>query len=563
MDFTVGDKYEILRPLGQGGMAEVLLAKQRGVEGIDKLVVIKRILPHYASDESFVAMFLDEARVAADLVHPHVASVHEVGEHDGSYYMVLEYLQGRDLRRLQRRLEGAARPIPPGHVVRIGMDVAQGLHYAHSKKGIDGKPLNIVHRDVSPQNVVVTFDGPAKLVDFGIAKASSQQERTETGIIKGKYTYMSPEQARGLLIDGRSDQFSLGVILWELLVGKRLFKRDNDVAVVSAIVDEDITAPADLVDIPAALNDVVMKMLAKAPDDRFATMRDVTLALEDASSSLSVSHTRLGTYLEELFAEELARERRLDNVGAKLLFDRTKSEATHEGTGKEDVDQTVLDAKVRSTVMQAAGNAGIELEDESTAPARSRSPTGPGIRAKGAAMAIGKPPPPILDDDAHFDATEFAPTSILADDDHPATMVLPRRREASPAPAPPTSRMPLVFAAAVALMALVGVVGVLVFAFRGPPTTGDLIVETTPKGARILLDGAITGKTTPDVLHGVSLGQTHRLRVELDDHKPLTVDVRIPKKRGEHRVQLELKRLPPSPIAPIRSDNPELVPIPR
>ncbi|MCP4500847.1 MAG: serine/threonine protein kinase [Deltaproteobacteria bacterium] len=367
MNLTIADKYEILRPLGQGGMAEVLLAKQRGVVGIDKLVVIKRILPQYASEQSFVAMFLDEARVAADLVHPNVVSVHEAGESDGSYYLVLEYLQGRDLRRLQRRLEKSTRPIPAGHVVRIALDAAEGLHYAHTKNDLEGRAMNIVHRDVSPQNIVVTWDGSAKILDFGIAKADSQQEHTETGIIKGKYTYMSPEQARGEKVDARSDQFSLGVILWELLTGKRLYKRDNDVAIVTAICEEKVSAPSDFADLPDDLDKVVLKMLNKDPADRYDSLRDVTLALEDcvSNSSLSASQARLGTYLEDLFLEELERERRLNDIGGNLLFEKTQSQAG------DDDNATVLDEKVRSTVLQAQ-RFPLRLDDDSTAPARSR-----------------------------------------------------------------------------------------------------------------------------------------------------------------------------------------------
>ena len=197
---VIAGKYTLLRRLGHGGMAEVFLAKQMSEGGFEKLVVLKRILPHLASGPEFVTMFLDEARIAADLRHPNIVTIADVGRVNDTLFMVMEFLHGQDIRKVQRKVAAFAQMIPLAHACQMAIDAAAGLHYAHTKHDLKGRDLQIVHRDVSPQNIIVTFEGSTKIVDFGIAKAAGQNTHTSAGVLKGKYTYMSPEQAQGEVV---------------------------------------------------------------------------------------------------------------------------------------------------------------------------------------------------------------------------------------------------------------------------------------------------------------------------------------------------------------------------
>jgi len=216
-------KYELIKRIATGGMAEIYLARVSGLPGFEKIVVVKRILPQLATNQEFVQMFLDEARVAATLHHPNIVQMYDIGAVDGNYFISMEYLHGEDLRSIARamRQKGQDR-VPLEHALGIGVGIAAGLHYAHEKVGFDGKPLHIVHRDITPQNIFVTYDGGVKLVDFGIAKASNRASETRYGSLKGKIPYMSPEQCRSEPLDRRSDIFSLGILLYEQTTSVRL-----------------------------------------------------------------------------------------------------------------------------------------------------------------------------------------------------------------------------------------------------------------------------------------------------------------------------------------------------
>ena len=261
MATTFAGKYEILRKLAQGGMAQVYLAKQQGIDGFEKVVVIKRILPHLAESNEFVQMFLDEARTAADLRHANIVNIYEVGEAESTYYMAMEYLHGRDIRRIQRQAEKRKMPIPLHVTLEILRQCAMGLHYAHSKTDLRGKALNIVHRDISPHNLIVTFEGTSKVVDFGIAKAESQTQQTASGVLKGKYSYMSPEQAAGKPLTALSDQYALGIVAWETLLMKRLFRRDNEIMTLHAILQNEVPKISSVrPDFPKELETIIEKM---------------------------------------------------------------------------------------------------------------------------------------------------------------------------------------------------------------------------------------------------------------------------------------------------------------
>lgn len=299
--------FEILCKLAMGGMAEIFLARTSGVGGFQKYVVLKRILPHFANDERFIQMFLDEARLAALLQHQNIAQVHDIGQSNESYFFTMEYLHGVDARQLANHLSKNGRTFPLRHALTIVAGAAAGLAYAHRKLGPNGEPLNIVHRDVSLSNIFVTYDGGVKIVDFGVARASQRSAQTQTGALKGKVGYMSPEQCRGLELDHRSDLFSLGVVLYALTTGQRPFRGgsdSNDLAAMFQVVNEAPRPPSELIeDYPAELERIVLKALEKSPDDRYASARAMLADIEDfaAHERMATSTSALAGFMEDLY----------------------------------------------------------------------------------------------------------------------------------------------------------------------------------------------------------------------------------------------------------------------
>jgi eukaryotic-like serine/threonine-protein kinase len=283
----LGD-YEIRSRLRAGGMATLFLAQRHGAAGVSRPVVIKVIHPHLAENEQIVRMFIDEARISSHIRHSNVVYVEEFGEHDGVYYIVMEYVDGCSLQQLLHACVAGGRKLSPAIAVHIAIEVAAGLHAAHETRGEDGEPLGIVHRDVSPSNVLLTRDGRVKVIDFGIAKARGRLGATRSGSgLKGKLRYMSPDQAWGRPIDRRADIYALGICLWELLAGRRLFRAKNDLAVLELVRNPVIPPPSQLnPEVSAALDAVVLRAIALRPDDRHQTAlelrRDLMAAVPDA-----------------------------------------------------------------------------------------------------------------------------------------------------------------------------------------------------------------------------------------------------------------------------------------
>lgn len=295
--------YRIVALLARGGMAELYLARKTGIGGFERFVVVKRIHPHLSDDEDFRAMFLLEARVAAALSHPNIVQVFDAGEHDGTYYFAMEYIHGEDLRKILRAAAKAHHGIDMGVPLSIMASVCAGLHHAHEKCGPDGESLGIVHRDVSPANVIVSYEGLVKVVDFGIARAANSSSVTRAGQRKGKCAYMSPEQAMGRQVDRRSDVFSIGILLWELTTLRRLFKGESDIAIMNSIIHDPIPLPSSVSpEYPPALEAIVMTALAKDPEDRYETALELQLALEAfaAAHQLDTSATAVRTVMVEL-----------------------------------------------------------------------------------------------------------------------------------------------------------------------------------------------------------------------------------------------------------------------
>ena len=301
-------KYYLLERINVGGMAEVFKAKTFGVEGFERLLAVKRILPNIAEDEEFITMFIDEAKIAVQLQHANIAQIFDLGKVDESFFIALEFVHGRDLRSIFDRMRNKGDSLPIAMACYVTMQVCEGLDYAHNKRDAQGRELNLVHRDISPQNVLIGYEGEVKLIDFGIAKAAGKASKTQAGILKGKFGYMSPEQVRGLPIDKRSDIFAVGIVLYELLTGERLFIGESDFSTLEKVRNVEIMPPSSYnKKIPQELERVVLKALARDPEDRYANAIDLHDDLQSFLYSVGEFFSRkdLAAWMKKTFAMEI------------------------------------------------------------------------------------------------------------------------------------------------------------------------------------------------------------------------------------------------------------------
>ncbi|MBI3994506.1 MAG: protein kinase [Nitrospirae bacterium] len=307
-------KYLLIDKVGTGGMAELFMAKQSGLKGFEKVMAIKRILPHLTEDAEFISMFVNEAKLAALLTHQNIVQIFDLGHIENAFFIAMEYVMGRDLRTILHRAKSLNQPMSVGHALLIISKVCAGLDYAHRKKDLSGRELNIVHRDISPQNILVSYEGEVKLVDFGIAKAASQSSETRTGILKGKLSYMAPEQARGREVDRRADIFAIGIVLYEMLTGHKLFKGDNDFNTLEKVREAKVEPPPTSLnkEVAPELEAIILKALAKEPEDRFQSAAELQTALEDHMSQKGhdFSTVRLAQYLQNLFQHDIEQDSR-------------------------------------------------------------------------------------------------------------------------------------------------------------------------------------------------------------------------------------------------------------
>jgi eukaryotic-like serine/threonine-protein kinase len=318
-------KYSLVAKLAVGGMAEIFLARLQGAAGFEKLVCIKRILPHLAKDQQLVNMFLAEARIAAQISHPNVCQVFELGEIGGRYFIAMEYLEGVPLSGFRRRDMYPHHP-DPRMVAGFGVQACEGLHHAHQLKRPDGSPLEVVHRDVSSSNLFATVDGVVKVLDFGIAKVQDASVRTSTGSVKGTYAYMAPEQLRGERLDRRTDVFAMGIVLWEQFARQHLFKRDTEFLTFQAITTDEIPDVRELAPhVPKEVAQVITRALSRDREQRFPTARALGEALSKAVAPL-------GPWQPSQIGEEVARA-----FGARLEDQRELIRVAREG-GVLDLD---------------------------------------------------------------------------------------------------------------------------------------------------------------------------------------------------------------------------------
>lgn len=362
-------KYTLLRKLATGGMAELFLALQKSVAGFEKLIVIKRILPAMNSDRAFIDMLLHEARIAATLSHPNIVQIFDVGQVDGTYFIAMEHVHGEDIRSIVRQMKKKGYPtFPREHALGIVMGMCAGLAYAHERSDLDGSQLNIVHRDISPQNVVVTFSGDVKIVDFGIAKSDNKNiDQTKSGKLKGKVPYMSPEQARGDDIDARSDIFATGVMLFELTTGRRLFKGASEYETLKLICDREYPRPSQIVtNYPPALERIVMRALEKDRDERYQSAREMQSDLETfiRDERVAVSTVAMNEFMQGLFEDKLASQKEALLQGKALaeIIDAQASEPPPASQSEFDLagrssQQSILSMPAASrTVTEVSAN---------------------------------------------------------------------------------------------------------------------------------------------------------------------------------------------------------------
>jgi serine/threonine-protein kinase len=552
-------RYRIVARLGGGGMADVYLGVASGLVGFTKLSVIKVIKPAIATEPEHVSLFLDEARLAAKLNHPNVVQTNEVGEDGGTYYLVMEYLEGQTLRRVLRPEVAGRRGESLPALLRALCDVLAGLHYAHELRDFDGRPLGIVHRDVSPHNVFVTYDGAIKLVDFGIAKAAGAIHLTGAGVLRGKFAYMAPEQARGERVDRRADVYSAGVILWEMLARRRMWSGEHELTILRRLTSGALPSLHEHApDAPPELVAACERALSLDPADRFATAQHLRAAIEAflAVRGWHVTASDVGALVSRQFADERA------------AFQRRLEEAFAAGVIQTVAQPSLSSLRVEASPSGAPSNPGLASGSPSNrGPAArrpsSRPPPGPASPPEGAPvpdvappaasaiapLGVSVPPGERARATALAWAAPFVAGVLVAGSslhlwrNEPAaatpapTPALLTASAAAPAPAPPTAE-----AAGAAGDARAGA------AVDAAPV--ELRVsKTSPPGATLYLDGRRLGgapfrATFPR-------GGRHELRAEAKGYEPTTLALTLNADVTEADVTLERSpRTPARPQAP-------------
>jgi len=496
-------KYVLLGRLGAGGMGKIYLAHAPGPAGIDKLLVVKRLHSHLTNDQVLVNSFLDEARLSMALNHPNIVHTYDVGDVDGRYFMVMEYIEGQNLGVVLRAAKRSGQYPKSQTWAGLFLGVLDGLHAAHTARDARGRPLHIIHRDVSPQNVLITYEGLPKLVDFGIAKAAMRVSETDAGTLKGKYAYMSPEQVRGDELDPRSDVFAAGIVLWECLAGRRLYKAETIVRSVERILNEPLISPVRINPAcDAGLASVALKALQKRREDRFATAEAFKEALQDALDAAGVRYrmSEGKELMHRLFADVIDTQRAVLEATLNRpddAIDEDDDEPRKSGDSQSDLrmpqlgirphhESTTPSAARRSPLVTAEGDILSPPAPAAPAPRTTRAPrpatasTGSMPVSPSTPPASSPSPPMVLAPprDEEVPTRDFRPPgrSMLAGPDEATTTGVPA---ASP---PPSRRSPWGPIAAALLGAAV-VIGVWVSRREATSTVMDGVPPAVPPPA--------------------------------------------------------------------------------
>ncbi len=485
-------KYLLLKKLAVGGMAEIYRAKTYGVDGFEKELVIKRILPHCSADKDFIDMLIQEAKLSVLLSHANIVQVYDLSKVNDDYYIAMELIHGVNLRDIMYRCREIGKPLPTAIAVYIASEICKGLDYAHRKTDQNNQPLNIVHRDVSPQNILLSYEGEVKIVDFGIAKAAMNISHTLAGILKGKIAYMSPEQAMGKTVDSRTDIFSAGILLYEMLSGQKLFTGESQFEVLKKIRITRVS-PDSLPDsIPEQLRPIVVKALAYEVEERYQTAGDMQIDLTKYlyTNHVDFSPRRLAQFIKELFTDSLRAEQEL-KAKETAADGLTSTMSVEEGAKQVSIVQREGMAEEDTARTERPREKTPEPREKTPLPKPRRTATPPPKAGK--KSAIGK---------------FIAASVILAVLGWLAYRFIPMKAVPEKVAEPPAAQLPAV--------------------------KGSVRVVSTPEGAKILLDGQDTGKITPAVVADLETGGVYRLRVEKEEYSPAEMEVKItgPEEKG-------------------------------
>ncbi|HET6150930.1 MAG TPA: protein kinase [Polyangia bacterium] len=498
-------RYRLRGVLREGGMGRLFLAEQTGVEGFVKIIVVKRILPHLAHDPHIQRLFLKEARIAARLEHPNIVATYELGDVDGEYFLSMEYLPGEVLSSILARSRRAD-PIPVANAVYVAQQVANGLHYAHGMQDANGRPVGLVHRDVNPQNIVVTYFGAVKLLDFGVSKSSEGPPETAPGTFKGNFSYCAPEQIDGGPVDNRTDVFCLGIVLWESLTGRSLFGSDSEGATLDAVRTRRIDPPGTMrFDVPRELDEIVLTALARDSSLRYPSAHDMSEALGRLLQRRGERPTpgAIAAWLHGLFGEERASLKKAIAQGAESALMQVRTTSFF----RDERDEEGTPATVAT---------GPRTQSASFPP--------PGSDSQGDPRASPQRSPRTQMMDAPPDAV-----------DEPTPTTRPGRRTArgTAAPASRTAAGGAFSPRTIVLLAGVAALGVLAFVLQlvhdharssslQVRPVASLEVQSDPPGAHIFVDGDPSGLTTPAVLSHLPVGRSIEIRLDKRGYEPAT-----------------------------------------
>ncbi|MEE2961563.1 MAG: serine/threonine-protein kinase [Myxococcota bacterium] len=503
--------YLLLDRVNVGGMAEIFRAKSFGLQGFEKILAIKRILPNMAEDDEFINMFVDEARIAVQLNHPNIVQIYELGMYREQYYIAMEYVSGRDLRQILDNFRGSERKLPLSVAAYIIIRICEGLDYAHSKEDGKGRPLNVIHRDVSPQNILVGYSGEVKITDFGIAKAEDRVSKTQAGVLKGKFSYMSPEQVRGHELDHRADIFSVGILLYEMITGERLFMGASDFAILEKVRNAEVSTPREYCpDMPEELEGVIMKALAGERDERYQTVGELGEAMEMflIEERSIFNSKKLSQFMQLEYEQEMTAEReRLEsfqNYNMSPVAEKNDIAGGH----VPEVD-SMPDGDSEKTMIFESGF-GFGKDADKTQ-----------IGSMDGLVGASKVPPTV----------DFGKEEAIQPEEEEALDSFEEQVEKGSLNWKP---------AALVMFTMVVCASALYWAFQTRQTSLEIVTEPTEE-ISIVLDGTRIGEESPVRLKAVLPGR-HRLRIRAEGYKPYEQEFRIEEGQG-FRIEAQLERL--------------------